>query len=93
MVAAAYFVIGHILLVLAAGLLFLTSSIVKAPNKSIHTFYVVIAVLLLGLSTINTVMLVRLGGNVGTIDILSAAGPTILVIFLVFSIIKESIFK
>ena len=91
MESAVYFVIGHILIVLAAGLLFLVSSIVKAPNKSIHSFYVAFAVLLLGLSIINTVLLVRLRDNIGTIDMLIAAGPTILVVFLVFSLIKESI--
>ncbi len=88
METAVVFVIGHILIVLAACLLFLISSIVKAPNKSIHSVYVATAVLLLGLSIINTVMLVRLGDDVGTIDMLIAAGPTILVVFLVFSIIR-----
>jgi hypothetical protein len=90
MEATIIFVMGHIVIVLAASLLLLISSIVEAPTQSLHAFYRAVAVLLLGLSIINTVIFIGLGGNVGIIDTLIAAGPTILVVLLVFSLIKKA---
>jgi hypothetical protein len=81
----------HVILMVAIILLRKVSSSTNINNKTLHIIYLIVSILLLGLSLVVTLMFYSVVDSIGTWEALIINGPTILIGVLVIPIIKKSL--